>query len=57
MPCLADLHFKNFNFVLTSSTQTGLTSQALALKKIETRGHFHEIHKSGTEIPTVSGCF
>jgi hypothetical protein len=45
-PCLGELHFKNFNFVLTSSTQTGPTPRALILKKIETRGLFHEIHEA-----------
>jgi hypothetical protein len=45
-PCLGELHFKNFNFVRTSSTQTGPAPRALVLKKIETRGSFHEIHKA-----------
>jgi hypothetical protein len=45
-PCLGELHFKNFNFVRTSSTQTGPAPRALVLKKIETRGPFHEIHEA-----------
>jgi hypothetical protein len=43
---LGELHFKNFNFVLTSSTQTGPAPRALVFKKIETRGPFHEIHEA-----------
>jgi hypothetical protein len=45
-PCLGELHFKNFNFVRTSSTQTGPAPRALVLKKIETRGPFHKIHEA-----------
>jgi hypothetical protein len=44
--CLGELHFKNFNFVLTSSTQTGPAPRVLVLKKIETRCPFHEIHEA-----------
>jgi hypothetical protein len=45
-PCLGELHFKNFNFVRTSSTQIGPAPRALVLKKIETRGPFHKIHEA-----------
>jgi hypothetical protein len=45
-PCLGELHFKNFNFVRTSLTQTGSAPRALVLKKIETRGLFHEIREA-----------
>jgi hypothetical protein len=45
-PCLGELHFKNSNFVLTSSTQTGPAPRALVLKKIKTRGPFHEIYEA-----------
>jgi hypothetical protein len=43
---LGELNFKNFNFIPTSSTQTDPAPLGLALKKIETKGQFHEIREA-----------